>query len=540
MPNIRFFCAAIAAAGLLSCSLLAATCESISQLQLPDTKITAAAVIPSGEFTAPAGTVTPGAAAEFKKLPAFCRVQGAIHPSTDSNIEFEVWMPASGWNGRYLGVGNGGFAGTINYYAAAGNAPSMTQALAAGYATSSTDTGHQAVATNADWAVGHPERVIDYGYRGIHLTALDAKQIISAFYSKAPVSYFSSCSNGGRQALMEAQRYPADYSGIVAGDPAWYATHLAAAQIWNVQAVMADQASYIPASKLQTVEAAVLEKCDALDGVKDGVIDDPAKCHFDPAAILCKGADADTCLTEPQVQALEKIYAGPSTSKGERIFPGIFPGGETGPGGWGTWIMGAQPGKSLIYSFGVGGLAKLVYQDPAWDFRRFNFDHDVAFLDDKLGPVRNAIDANLKPFKDSGGKLILYHGLSDPDIAPLSSINYYENVGSTLGQKTADEFMRVYMVPGMQHCGNGPGVTVLGSVPGSGAEPQRGIQAVLEQWVEKGAAPEEIVATKYKAGVKQEPSVARTRPICAYPKVAHYNGTGSPDSAASYTCVSQH
>ncbi len=519
------------AATLATGNLLAGTCEGIASLKLSDTTITIARIVPAGEFSGAENAATASQAAEFRKLPAFCRVQGVIRPSSDSNIDFEVWMPISGWNGRYLGVGNGGFAGSINYFSATGNAPSMAQALAAGYATSSTDTGHKAAVTDADWAVGHPEKVVDYGYRAVHATAVDAKNIIGTFYGKQPTSYFSSCSNGGRQALMEAQRYPADYAGIVAGDPAWNATHLAAAQIWNQQAINASQDSYVPASKIPAITAAVLDKCDTLDGVKDGVIDDPRKCHFDPNVLLCKGGDSDTCLTGPQVEALKKIYAGPTNSAGRQIFPGIFPGSEAGSGGWGLWILGAQPGRSLDYAFGVGGLAKIVYQDPSWDFRRFSFDRDVAFLDDKLGPVRNATNANLKPFKAAGGKLILYHGWSDPDIAPLSTIHYYENVTSKMGDRSAREFVRVYMVPGMQHCGGGAGATVLGSVPNLSADGQNGIQAVLEGWVEKGSAPGEIVATEYKA--------SGTRPICPYPTVARYKGVGGTDEASNYSCVNE-
>ena len=536
---MRFAPALLLAATLLKGSLLAGTCEGIASLHLPDTTIKIAQMVSAGEFAAPESTATASQEAEFRKLPAFCRVQGVIRPSSDSNIEFEVWMPISGWNGRYLGVGNGGFAGSINYFSATGNAPSMAQALAAGYATSSTDTGHKAAVTDADWAVRHPEKVIDYGYRAVHATAVNAKNIVAAFYSKQPTSYFSSCSNGGRQALMEAQRYPADYAGIVAGDPAWYATHLAAAQIWNQQAIMANQDSYVPASKIPAITAAVLDKCDALDGMKDGVIDDPQKCHFDPAVLLCKGGDSDTCLTGPQVEALKKIYAGPTNSTGQQIFPGILPGSEAGPGGWGLWIIGAQPGRSLDYAFGIGGLAKIVYQDPSWNFRSFSFDRDVPFLDNKLGPVRNATNANLKQFKESGGKLILYHGWSDPDIAPLSTINYYESVTSKVGDQNTHEFMRVYMVPGMQHCGGGAGATVVGSVPNSGADPQNGIQAVLERWVEKGNAPGEIIATKYQPAGRQKEGVAGTRPICPYPTVARYKGVGSTDEADNYTCINE-
>ena len=530
----RAICRLIGPAILFEAALLAAPCESMPQLQLADTKITSAQVVGAGEFVQPSGPVSPVAAAEYKKLPAFCRVEGLISPTPDSKIEFEVWMPMSGWNGRYLGVGNGGLAGSINYTAGpVSNAPGMAQALAGGYATSSTDTGHKASALSADWAVGHPEKVIDYGYRAVHLTAVDAKKIIGVFYdasgNEALKSYFSSCSNGGRQALMEAQRYPSDYIGIIAGDPAWYATHLAAAQIWNTQAILSKPESYIPAKKLPAIEAAVLEKCDALDGVKDGVIDDPRKCHFDPAALLCKGAESDTCLTRPQVEAMKKIYAGPASSTGTQIFPGLFGGAETGPGGWGSWIIGSEPGKSNIYAFGVGALAKMVYQ-PGWDYRSFNFDRDVAVLDDKLGPVRNATDPDLGKFKDQGGKLILYHGWNDPDISPLSTTNYYENVAGKMGQKSAEEFLRVYLVPGMQHCGGGPGATVFGG----------NLQLALERWVEGGTAPAEVIATKLKTATKPEDGAARTRPICPYPQTARYKGAGSTDDAANFACVTEH
>ena len=531
----------VIAATILNGALRGATCESISRLQLPDTTITKAATVAAGDFALPAGASSTADPAPLKKLAAFCRVAGVIRPSGDSNIEFEVWMPVSGWNGRYLGVGNGGFSGSMSYTLGPGNGPGMAEALRAGYATSSTDTGHKGTAFDADWALGHPEKVIDYGYRAIHLTAVNAKAIISAFYGgDVRKSYFSSCSNGGRQALLEAQRYPADYAGIVAGDPSWFATHLSAAQIWNVQALMANQNSYIPASKIPALAAAVLERCDTLDGVRDGVIDDPRRCHFDPAVLLCKGTESDSCLTGPQVQALKKIYAGPADSQGRQIFPGILPGGEIGPNGWGTWITGSEPGKSLNYVLGVGGVAKLVYQNPSWDFRTFNFDRDVRLLDEKLGPTRNATDATLKGFRSRGGKLILYHGWSDPISSPLATTNYYDNVVANLGQESARELLRAYMVPGMQHCGDGPGATILGSVPGTGADPERGIQAVLERWVENGTAPEEIIATRYKTSRHPESGVAGTRPICPYPQVARYKGSGSTDDAANFACASGH
>jgi hypothetical protein len=519
--------------------IAAQSCESLALVKLSNTTITAAHEVARGAFTPPGSTANGSGSAAYRSLPAFCRVQGAIQPTSDSHIEFEVWLPSSGWNGKYLGVGNGGLGGTINYLAREGtNAPDLVQAIASGYATSSTDTGHKGVAaTDADWALGHPEKIIDYGYRAIHETAVAAKAIIGAFYGRDPRgSYFNSCSNGGRQALLEAQRYPADYNGIIAGDPSYFSTHQSASQIWNAQALMATPASYIPSAKLPAIEAAVLATCDALDGVKDGVIAEPTKCHFDPAMLLCQGADVNTCLSQPQVEALKKIYAGPRTSTGDRIFPGMLPGDEAGSRGWNYWITGPEPGKSAQYAYGVEATAKLVYQNPAWDFRTFNFDHDVAFLDEQVGPIRNATNPDLTPFKDRGGKLILYHGWSDAAIAPLSSVNYYTSVVSTMGQKHVDDFVRLYMVPGMQHCGGGPGPNVFDVLSGSNADPQHSVQLALEQWIEQGAAPDKVIATQYKRDGNPADGVRRTRPVCRYPLVARYVGSGDVNDAASFTC----
>jgi len=542
MTKRLLVCAALAAAPMfITAPMFGASCESLASLKLSDATITAALIVPAGAFTPPGDTPNAAALAVFKKLPSFCRVQGVIRPTTDSQIDFEVWMPSAGWNGKYMGVGNGGFAGSINYTARPGtNAPDLAQALASGYATSSTDTGHKAAATDANWALGHPEKVIDFGYRAIHETAEKSKAVVRAFYGVDPQdSYFSSCSNGGRQALMEAQRYPSDYNGIVAGDPSYFSTHQNADNIWNMQALMTNPTSYIPPAKLPAIEAAVLSDCDALDGIKDGVIDNPTKCHFDPEKMLCKGKDSDTCLTQPQVEALKKIYAGPRNSKGERIFPGMLPGGETGPRGWASWINSAVPGASAQYAYGVGAVAKILYQNPDWDFRTFNFDRDVTLMDEKLGPIRNATNPDLKSFKDRGGKLILYHGWSDPAIAPLSSVTYYESVISKMGQKDVSDFVRLYMVPGMQHCGDGPGPNVFGTVPTANADAQHSMQVALERWVKKGPAPDRIVATKFKVNGDPHSGVVRTRPLCSYPQVAHYTGTGSTDDAANFVCQSE-
>jgi hypothetical protein len=497
-------------------------CEAISKVVLPATTIIESRSLAAGAFNPPEGRPIPN-------LPALCRVAGLIRPTSDSNIRFEVWMPNEHWNGKFQGVGNGGFAGSIDFAA-------MANAVSHGYATASTDTGHQG--SDAAWALGHPEKIVDFGYRAIHETAVQAKTIIHAFYGE-PVrrSYFGSCSNGGRQALMEAQRFPEDYDGIIAGAPANYWTHLLTQAVWNMQATMQDPSSYIPASKMQAIESAALAACDALDGVKDGVIDDPTKCPFDPTVLLCKESETDSCLTAAQVGALKKIYAGPQDSDGNQVMPGFSPGGEAGGGGWGLWVSGSAPGKSLQFGFGTQFFGNMVYSNPAWDFRTFSLDRDLSAADSKFAAVLNATDADLHRFRERGGKLILYHGWSDAAIPPVNAINYYQGVVAKMGAKDTELFLRLYMVPGMQHCNGGPGPNSFGQLSVPHTDPMHDMDAALERWVEESIAPGQIIATKYKAGTDPTSGVARTRPLCAYPKVAKWKGSGSTDDDANFACV---
>jgi hypothetical protein len=501
---------------------IAASCDSLATLSLPGTTISVAQTMRTGAFTPPGGQ-------PLNNLPSFCRVAGVLKPTVDSNIQFEVWMPATGWNGKFQGLGNGGFAGSINFNG-------LALALSHGYATASTDTGHQAGGIDAAWALGHREKLIDFGYRAIHEMTEKAKAVAGAFYGEQPRhSYFSSCSNGGRQALMEAQRYPADYDGIIAGAPANQWTHLFTGFLWNAQAT-SDPASYIPADKIAAIESATLTACDAKDGVKDGVIDDPSRCNFDPAVLLCSGPESNTCLTQPQITALKKIYSGPRNSKGEQLFPGYSPGGEMGVGGWQTWITGETPAKSIQFAFGSQFFQNMVYEDPAWDFHTLDMDHARKAADDKVAGILNATDPDLKRFEKRGGKLILYHGWSDAAISPSNAINYYRSVVSKMGAKEADGFVRLYMAPGMQHCGGGPGPNVFGQSSVAQSDARHDIAAALEGWVEQGTAPAEIIATKYK-GDNPANALLRTRPLCAYPLIAQWRGTGSSDDAANFACV---
>jgi hypothetical protein len=508
-------------------SAAAQSCEKLADLKLPNTTITAAQSVAAGAFT-PAN----GPAAAFKDLPAFCRVTGVIKPTADSDIKFEVWMPASGWNGKFQGIGNGGFAGSISQ-------PALASAVARGYATGSTDTGHSTT-TDANWALGHPEKIVDYGHRGIHEMTEKAKSIVSAFYGSGPKhSYFASCSNGGRQALMEAQRYPNDYDGLIAGAPANYFTHILTGFAWNLQATQLDPQSYIAPSKMKAIETAGLAACDMHDGVADGVIDNPAKCKFDPSVLLCKGEETDSCLTEKQIAALKKIYSGPRTAKGEQIIPGFEPGGETGPAGWQAWITGSGSNKGLQYFFSSQTFANMVYNDPKWDLKTFELERDNKLADEKLGSILNATDPNLKAFKARGGKLIIYHGWSDAALPPMNSINYFQSVVAKMGERDTDSFVRLYMVPGMQHCAGGPGPSNFGATVGPIAtDPQHDMSMALERWVEQGVAPNEIIASK-RQGVDPKAPPIRTRPLCPYPQVAWYKGSGSTDDAANFECKKQ-
>jgi len=492
----------------------AATCESLKTIALKDTTV-AAETVSAGSFT------PPGGGRGMPVSAAFCRVFGSIRPTPDSDIQFEVWMPASAWNGKFQGLGNGGFAGSIDYR-------SLAMLVSSGYAAAATDTGHRGGVTDAKWALHHPEKTIDFGYRAIHETAVKAKAILAAFYGDAPRrAYFSSCSNGGRQALMEAQRYPEDYDGIVAGAPANYWTHLLTAGAWETQA-MSQPGAWTPRTKLPAIEAATLAACDALDGVKDGVIDDPTRCHFDPAALLCKGEESDECLTAPQVAAIGKVLSGPKTSAGQSIFPGKEPGGIPGANGWQDWITGTAAGFSLGAAFSNNFFSNMVFENPQWNNALLDFDRDPGVADKKLAAILNAVDPDLSRFQKRGGKLILYHGWSDAGIAPRNTVDYYNAVLKKMGAGTSASFVQLYMVPGMDHCSGGPGPNDFGQ-----SSPGEGVNLAIEAWVEQGKAPAQLTASNKQGGK------TITRPLCPYPQVAQWDRKGSTDEAASFVCRAQ-
>lgn len=475
-------------------------CESLSSFSLSKTTITMAEMVPAGELPQ-AGRGRGGASLT---VPAFCRVAATLKPSSDSEIKVELWLPAAGWNGNFEGNGNGGWTGSI--------APATLAAgLQRGYAAAMSDLGHEG--GSASFALGHPEKLVDFGYRAAHEMTIAAKAIIEKYYGRAPkYSYWNGCSAGGRSALMEAQRYPTDYDGIVAGSPGLNWTGRATQAVWIAQATHKDEASFIPPAKFGLIHEAVLAACDAKDGVKDGVLEDPTRCNFDPKELECKDADGPMCLTKAQVETARTIYtAYPNQGDKRNIFPGFERGSELG---WST-MAGPNP-----FGLGTDLFKYIVFQDPNWDYKTFNFATDVTRTEKADKGIMNAMNPDLKGFSSRGGKLIQYHGWADPQIAPGSSVNYYKDVLETQGGASkVQSFYRLFMVPGMAHCGGGEGTSNFDML------------SALEQWVEKGKAPEQVAASRVKDG-----KVDRTRPLCPYPQVAVYKGSGSTDEAANFAC----
>lgn len=486
------------------------SCENLTSLKIPNATIVSATSInppPDLEIPIPAGPM--GAGTTLKISSPFCRVVAFSAPTSDSHINFEVWLPpAATWNGKFEAVGNGGFIGQITYRA-------LATGLQRGYAVAGSDTGH-ASGNDESWALGHPEKLVDWSYRAVHEMTVDSKLIIQTFYgSSAKLAYWDGCSTGGKQGLTEAQRYPNDFDGIVAGAPANYITHLQAGSeyiSWVALKDGPDAPGYIPEKKLAVIHKAALEACDEKDGVRDGVITDPRRCHFVPKSIQCSGADAPDCLTAAQVQTVERIYAGAKFADGKQIFPGFEAGSELG---WGGMTSGPEP-----FSIGTGFFKYMVFGDPNWDFRTFDVDRDTRLADERLGEIVNAIDPNLTSFQAHGGKLILYHGWANPSVAPGNTINYYNSVVAAMGgtQKT-QEFVRLFMAPGMGHCQGGAGPDTFDAL------------GALEQWREHNTPPEKIIASHATNG-----AVDVTRPLCPYPQAAIYKGSGSTNDAANFVC----
>ncbi len=515
---MRLFLAALLTALSLS-TVFAANCEGLATLSLPNTQITAAKSVPAGSFT------PPGARAAVENLPAFCQIHGILKPTGASLIHFEVWMPLDKWNGRLEVAGNGGLAGTISY-------GPMGTALRQGYAAASTDTGHTAQEPHT-W-LENRERLIDYAHRALHLTAVAAKEIVNTYYlSPARYSYYIGCSTGGKQGLIEAQRYPADFDGIVAGDAANFWTRQMASEVWN-GVVTSSPETNLSEENLKLIQDAVMETCDALDGAKDGIISDPTRCRFDPKKLLCKRAGQANCLTSAQAAAVEKIYGGVVNPKtGEKLYPGLYPGGELGWGRAGGMMVINRKDTSGVSSNDF--FAYALFHDPKWQFRTFDFDRDLKRAEDTFASITNGTDPDLAEFRRLGHKLIYYHGAADPLIPAQNGIDYYETVLKK--DRNADQYYRVFLVPGLYHCSGGPGVTAFGgSQPSPVIDAGHDMISAAVQWVEQKKAPERIIGTKFVDNKPGNP-IALQRPLCAYPLVARYKGSGDMNDASNFACA---
>ena len=490
-----------------SSTAVAADCAALEALELSDVRIVSVEDRVAGPFVIRGGREEVTIA-----LPAFCRVAAVGIPTPDSEIRFEVWLPVeTAWNGRLLGTGNGGYTGAIQYR-------TLADGLRQGYAVAGSDTGHSG--SDLSFGFGHPEKIADWGHRAVHVMTEAAKPIARARYGRFPHhAYFSGCSTGGHQALSEAQRYPGDYDGILAGAPGHNRTRLNAGFLWSWLALH-DEAGepLLTPDQLSLVTAAVVSSCDARDGVTDGLIGDPRHCRFDPAVLRCDGAGDADCLTGEQVEAVRKVYAGPRNPRtGARIFAGWPAGSETLPGGRGGWagylLAPSAPMRQDYW-------ARWVFGDPGWDYRTFDWDRDIAYADARMTMV-DATDADLSVFRAGGGKLLLYAGWADSVVPPDDTVAYYEAVqAASGGADAATAFARLFMAPGMAHCGGGPGPDSFDGL------------SALVRWVEEGVAPDRLIASKVNGGV-----VERTRPLCPYPRVARYTGSGSTDEAERFRCV---
>ena len=436
--------------------------------------------------------------------PPICRITAVAKPTSDSHITFELWLPQkSDWNHKFQAVGNGGFIGRISLAA-------IAEGVKRGYATAGSDTGH---GDDESW-VKYPEKLKDWSYRAVHEMTMHSKRLIAEFYGEAPkLSYWNGCSTGGKQGLTEAQRYPEDFDAMIVGAPANYITALHANDVRLSNVALQDGMNgphFVSAEKIGALAGAVLKACDESDRVKDGLISNPRSCNFDTNSLKCKGNDTSDCFTKAQIETANAFYAGAKSKNGKELFPGFEPGSEVS---WRISGSGVGLGSFTFKNF--------VFENPNWDIKTFDIDRDLAIAEEKIGDVVNAIDPNLSKFKSRGGKIVMYHGWADFAISPGNSINYYNSVVTAMGgaSKTQD-FLRLFMVPGMGHCRGGAGPTQFDAL------------GALEKWREHGEAPSKIIASRSQQG-----KVDMTRPLCPYPLESVYNGKGNTNDEANFHCA---
>lgn len=496
-------------------------CLGLSKLTLPAAVVLSSTPIAAGRFKGPDGKPQ-------SQLGEFCRVVGSARPSADSDIRFEVWMPSTGWNGRLWGIGGRNFGGEISYM-------ELGNRLTEGYAAVASDSGHATDTMDSTWAVGHPEKAIDSGYRAAHEMTVAGKRMVAAFYGRpAERAYFMGCSNGGREALMEAQRFPEDYDGIIAGAPALDWVHLETGFAFIQFTWLADPARLIPTTKLKSLEELAVKKCGRPDEIRDGFLANPQRCVLSKSDLVCDRAGSH-CLTPKQFETFEILHLGPRIGSSKPLFPGFAMGSESA---WDGMHFDAKQADTGAFQLANGYFRDFVHEDPAWDFHNFDPVRDGRLSEEKLAAMRNATDPDLRKFIAHGGKLILYHGWSDGVIPAASTIDYYDSVEKTVGKAATRSSVRLFMVPGMEHCRRGPGPNYFGQPLTKGrTDPERSIGALLRRWAEGGVPPDRIIAFKRADDDDPNSQVIRARPLCAWPKIARYRGTGDVDSESSFECI---
>ncbi len=500
-------------------------CTALAAKFIGNAKVTKAEVVTSGTFQE-GGTALTG-------LPPFCHVRGTAKASPRSNIGFAVWLPLTNWNGRIQMVGNGGYGGQMNY-------GQLATLLKAGSVAAATDAGHVGPSTDFSFGKDNDEAVADWGYRSVHETIVPTKAMVTTFYGKpADKTYFLGCSTGGHQGLVEAVKYPDDFDGILAGAPANNRTNLNLSFLWRFVVVHPqgdNTRTIMTPDDLKKANTAAMAQCDAQDGVRDGVIVNPPACKFDVKKMVCTGPQSSNCLSEEHAEVMNKIYE-PLKRKdtGEEIYVGWPVGSEwvDGSGGWHNYWHDAENPQQPMRA---GYFRDWAYNDPSWDWWKFDFAKDVDFVRKRMGDIgAHMLETDLSAFKKRGGKIILYHGWADHIVSGLDTVKYFEKVQKD--NTGAGGFTRLFMVPGMGHCSGGPGATNFTFDMTSDMTSDADSDAVLalQRWVEEGQAPERIVSTRYRDGTR-ESGVALTRPLCAWPKVASYSGNGATDDAANFVC----
>ncbi len=501
---------------LLSQAAIADDCVALATKTFHEAKLATAEANGAGPFALPA---TPPFKEHDADLPAYCRIRGEAEP----HIGFELWLPAK-WNGRLVAVGSGGFGGVIGYR-------DMAPYLVQGYAVTANDTGH----TDQSYAWMHdPQSLYAWGHSATHAVIDPVKKIVRAYYGKpAAYSYFLGCSTGAAQAMEEAEFYPGDFNGISASCPGMYYSHLMLSFLWGLKAT--SEHAVLSADKLQLLHAAVMAQCDERDGAKDGLLENPLACHFDPRTLLCKDGSNTGCLTDEEVKTADLIYRGPrNPSTGEEIYPGFVPGSESSPDFAGpmavaySWTLIQGP---LAKQYAVPLMKNLAFGE-AWDWRSFDFDKDVVKFDAAVHDKIDSVNPDLRVFQQLGGKLIMVQGWGDPFNAQTLPIEYRERVigvfagdkGKAAARRAVDSFFRLFMAPGMSHCMGGPGPSKYDAL------------AALRDWVEKSRAPRRLVAHK-TSFVPSSSDVAMSRPLCPHPQVAHWTGKGSMNEATNFACI---